>query len=178
MTQAFVGQLVHVGFAFAPKGYALCNGQLLPISQNTALFSLLGTFYGGDGKSNFALPDMRGRAPVKFGQGPGLTLYDIGEATGAEGATLDPTQIPAHAHTLVVSTDKGTTAAPAAGSMLGRAVALTQLPLVYIPSTPAPTLVNTAAKSIRVTGGLPPVIQPALTVSCCIALQGIFPARN
>ena len=178
MTAIFLGQFLYAGFAFAPKGYALCNGQPLPISQNTALFSLLGTTYGGNGTSIFALPDMRGRAPVKYGQGPGLSLYDIGESTGVEGATLSPSQIPAHTHTLVVSTDKGTTAAPAAGSMLGRAVALTEIPLVYIPSTPAPTSVNTAAQSIGVTGGKPPVIQPGLTINCCIALQGIFPARN
>ena len=98
MADPFVAEIRIFPFNFAPKGWALCDGQLLPISQNTALFSLLGTTYGGDGKSNFALPDLQGRAPMHPGQGPGLSLHDLGETGGAETVTLLESEIPAHTH--------------------------------------------------------------------------------
>src|ERR1700735_274106 len=98
MANPFVGEIRIFPFNFAPVGWALCQGQLLSISQNTALFSLLGTFYGGDGRTSFALPDLRGRVPVGQGQGPGLSSYDIGEMAGGEAVTLLATQIPPHSH--------------------------------------------------------------------------------
>src|SRR5580693_10634449 len=98
MADQFLGEIRAVGFNFAPFGWALCNGQVLPISQNTALFSLLGTTYGGDGKSNFALPNMQGSAPMQAGQGPGLSLRDLGETSGEQTVTLLQTEMPAHSH--------------------------------------------------------------------------------
>src|SRR5712671_1040981 len=101
----FVAEIRIFPFNFAPKGWAWCNGQLLPLSQNTALFSLLGTTYGGNGKSNFALPDLQGRAPMHPGQGPGLSLHDLGETGGSETVTLLESEIPSHGHTLTASGD-------------------------------------------------------------------------
>src|SRR5438270_6176269 len=99
MSSPFVAEIRMFGFTFAPTGWAQCNGQLLPISQNTALFSLVGTFYGGDGKSTFALPNFQGAAPIHQGQGPGLSLYDLGQSSGSDTVTLLTTEMPAHAHT-------------------------------------------------------------------------------
>src|SRR5438445_1680842 len=103
MSSPFVAEIRIFAFNFAPKGWAFCDGQLLPISQNTALFSLLGTTYGGDGKSNFALPDLQGCAPMHPGQGPGLSLHDLGETGGSETVTLVESEIPAHSHGLMAS---------------------------------------------------------------------------
>ena len=100
MADPFVAEIRIFPFNFAPRGWAWCDGQLLPLSQNTALFSLLGTTYGGDGKSNFALPDLQGRAPMHPGQGPGLSLHDLGETGGSETVTLLESEIPSHSHTL------------------------------------------------------------------------------
>ena len=105
MADPFVAEIRIFPFNFAPKGWAWCDGQLLPLSQNTALFSLLGTTYGGNGKSNFALPDLQGRAPMHPGQGPGLSLHDLGETGGSETVTLLESEIPAHAHILRASPD-------------------------------------------------------------------------
>src|SRR5687768_794951 len=104
MADPFVAEIRMFGFNFAPRGWAFCDGQLMPISQNTALFSLLGTTYGGDGKTTFALPDLRGSAPMFFGQGPGLSLHDIGESSGSETVTLIQSEIPAHSHSFMAST--------------------------------------------------------------------------
>src|SRR5690606_5341046 len=106
-------QIMMVGFNFAPKGWAFCDGRLLSIAQNTALFSLLGTTYGGDGQTTFALPDLRGRTAIGMGQGPGLSQRAQGEMSGTENVTLIQTQIPAHTHALMASTADGTTSAPA-----------------------------------------------------------------
>src|SRR6476469_336542 len=103
----FVAEIRIFPFNFAPKGWAFCNGQILPLSQNTALFSLLGTTYGGDGKSNFALPNMQGNAPMHPGQGPGLSLYDLGESGGSETVSLLESEIPAHSHGLMASNQPG-----------------------------------------------------------------------
>ena len=108
MSQPFVATVQMFPFNFAPKGWAFCAGQLLPISQNTALFSLLGTTYGGDGKSNFALPNMQGNSPLHPGQGPGLSLYDLGEETGVQTVTLLQSEIPSHNHSFSASTNPGT----------------------------------------------------------------------
>src|SRR6266568_4820274 len=112
MADPFVAEIRIFPFNFAPKGWAFCDGQLLPLSQNTALFSLLGTTYGGDGKSTFALPNMQGNTPMHPGQGPGLSLHDLGETGGSETVTLLQTEIPAHSHTLVVSLSDGISTKP------------------------------------------------------------------
>src|SRR3712207_2879428 len=123
MADPFVAEIRIFPFNFAPKGWAWCNGQLLPISQNTALFSLLGTTYGGDGKSNFALPDLQGRAPMHPGQGPGLSLHALGEMRGTETVTLLESEIPAHSHAMRGSLDDADLAVPAASRTLARASA-------------------------------------------------------
>src|SRR5216684_312137 len=110
MANPFVAEIRIFAGNFAPKGWALCNGQLMPISQNTALFSLLGTTYGGDGKSTFALPNLQGSAPLQPGQGPGLSLYDLGETGGEQSVTLLQTEMAAHSHSLTVTKTTGTTA--------------------------------------------------------------------
>src|SRR3954451_15487112 len=108
----FVAEIRIFPFSFAPKGWAFCDGQLLPISQNTALFSLLGTTYGGDGKSTFALPDMQGNAPIQSGQGQGLSLYDLGQQGGTDNVTLLVSEIPVHNHNMMASVPPGTVFAP------------------------------------------------------------------
>src|SRR5512140_216933 len=113
MSTPFIGEIVMFAGNFAPRSWALCNGQLLPIAQNTALFSILGTTYGGDGRTTFALPDLRGRVPVHPGQGPGLSNYVLGEMAGTENTTLLINNMPAHNHTLNAVSDAGDTAAPA-----------------------------------------------------------------
>src|SRR5689334_14661638 len=121
MADPFVAEIRIFPFNFAPTGWAFCNGQLLPISQNTALFSLLGTTYGGDGKSTFALPDLQGSAPMHPGQGPGLSLHDLGETGGSETVTLLESEIPAHNHTFSASSQPGEDATPS-GEALARSV--------------------------------------------------------
>src|ERR1700704_1029164 len=116
----FVAEIRIYPFNFAPKGWAFCDGQILPLSQNTALFSLLGTTYGGDGKSTFALPDMQGNVPMHPGQGPGLSLHDLGEIGGSETAALLETEMPAHTHTLLANAVIGDTNSPSAGVSLAR----------------------------------------------------------
>src|SRR5688572_1932091 len=120
MADPFVAEIRIFPFNFAPRGWAWCDGQLLPLSQNTALFSLLGTTYGGNGKSNFALPDLQGRAPMHPGQGPGLSLHDLGETGGSETVTLLESEIPAHTHTLRALSEPGDLADPT-GRVLARA---------------------------------------------------------
>lgn len=182
MTQSFLGQLMYVSFNFAPKGWAMANGQLLSIQQNTALFSLFGTFYGGNGVNNFALPDLRGRVPVHEGQGPGLSNYDIGEVTGTQTSTLLANNLPLHLHSMVASTTNGTTQEPGVGNaMLAKAVSNggTMLPDIYGPASGA-TLVQMAPASINTAGSSQPfsILKPYLTITCCVALVGIFPSRN
>src|ERR1700693_603290 len=118
MSEPFLSEIRMVSFNFAPKGWALCNGQLMPINQNQALFSLLGTTYGGDGRSTFGLPNLQGMTPMFYGQGPGLSLHDIGETGGVETVTLLSTEIPGHGHTVNATTSKGNTDQPN-GSLLG-----------------------------------------------------------
>src|SRR5436309_246850 len=121
MADPFVAEIRIFPFNFAPKGWAFCNGQLLPLSQNTALFSLLGTTYGGDGKSTFGLPNMQGNAPMHPGQGSGLSLHDLGETGGSETVTLLETEIPAHSHALVASASDGISTQPS-GQQLAQGV--------------------------------------------------------
>jgi microcystin-dependent protein len=177
MADPFVAEIRIFPFNFAPKGWAFCDGQLLPISQNTALFSLLGTTYGGDGKSTFALPDMQGNACMHPGQGQGLSLHDLGEMSGSETVTLLVSEIPAHAHGVgrALAAD-GNQITPVntvwAQSAAGRGQA------ALYKDNPATGKVN-QLQSLNFTGGGLPHnnMQPYLTLNYCIALQGVFPAR-
>jgi microcystin-dependent protein len=173
MADPFVAEIRIFPFNFAPRGWAWCNGQLLPISQNTALFSLLGTTYGGDGKSTFALPDLQGRAPMHPGQGPGLSLHDLGETGGSETVTLLESEIPSHAHTLRVSTDPANVQAPGSTVVLSRASGGNAY------STTVTGLQAMAGQALAPAGGDAPHnnLQPYLTFYFCIALQGVFPPR-
>jgi microcystin-dependent protein len=176
MADPFVAEIRIFPFNFAPKGWAWCDGQLMPLSQNTALFSLLGTTYGGNGKSNFALPDLQGRAPMHPGQGPGLSLHDLGETGGSETVTLLESEIPSHSHTRNASTaaaDEEGQKSPA-GAVPGGQQGSNQL---Y--GTLSSNLVQMAPESLAPAGGDQPHnnMQPYLTFYFCIALQGVFPPR-
>jgi microcystin-dependent protein len=167
-----VGEIRIFGFNFAPTGWALCQGQTMPISQNTALFSLLGTTYGGNGTSTFQLPDLRGRVPVSFGTGTGLSAYELGQAGGTESVTLTEDQMPAHNHTLQASDDPATNTKPA-GRVLGRARDRT------FADAPDGTTTMNPGSIASVGGGQPAsIVQPYLGLNFCIALFGIFPARS
>ena len=170
----FVAEIRIFGFNFPPKGWAYCNGQLLPLSQNTALFSLLGTFYGGDGKSTFALPNLQASVPLHAGQGQGLSLYDLGQEGGAATVTLLESEIPVHTHTVRASNFPGETQSPSPN----RVIARSQNGAVYNTTTNA-NLAQMAFESIAPDGGSLPHnnLQPYLTLNFCIALQGIFPQR-
>jgi microcystin-dependent protein len=171
----FVAEIRIFPFNFAPKGWAFCDGQILPLSQNTALFSLLGTTYGGDGKSNFALPDMQGNAPMHPGQGPGLSLHDLGETGGSETVTLLESEIPSHSHTMVAYTVAGNRLTPG-GNSLSRANGSTP----YLTNSPQPPTVNMSDNAVTPAGGDQPHnnMQPYLTLNFCIALQGVYPPRT
>ena len=168
MATPFLGQICIFGFTFAPRGWAFCNGQLLPISQNTALFSLLGTTYGGNGTTNFALPNLQSRVPLHFGQGAGLSPYVQGQLAGEENHTLIINEMPIHTHTARASSGDATDTSPvnnvlsAGGSYTGTANQ------------------NMAAGAVANAGGNLPHnnLPPYLALNFCIALQGIFPSRN
>jgi microcystin-dependent protein len=175
MSNPFVAEIRIFPFNFAPIGWAFCNGQLLSISQNTALFSLLGTTYGGDGKSNFALPNLQGRAPLQPGQGPGLSLYDLGEAGGEQQVTVLQSEMPSHQHFANCSNRDGAMPSPGGnvwGDVGGRNVK------VY--ATAAGSQVNMSGSCISFAGGNLPHnnMPPYLTLNYCIALQGVFPPRT
>ncbi|MDB6029940.1 MAG: phage tail protein [Verrucomicrobiales bacterium] len=175
MADPFVAEIRIFPFNFAPRGWAFCNGQLLPISQNTALFSLVGTYYGGDGKSNFALPNLQGSAPMHPGQGPGLSLHDLGETGGVENVTLLQSEMPAHAHSLVASNEIGEDRKPG-----NEAVARSTGGPLYGPLPVAPAaLTAMAPEAVPIAGGSLPHnnMMPYLTLNFCIALQGVFPPR-
>jgi microcystin-dependent protein len=176
MADPFVAEIRIFPFNFAPKGWAFCNGQLLPISQNTALFSLLGTTYGGDGKSTFALPNLEGQAPMHPGQGKGLSLRDLGEMSGAESITLLETELPSHTHTLKADTaDPADVQAPSAAVVFGRSAGGNAY------TAPAPAgLTPMAFQALGPAGGSLPHnnMQPYLTLNFCIAMQGVFPPRT
>jgi microcystin-dependent protein len=174
MADPFVAEIRIFPFNFAPKGWAWCDGQLLPLSQNTALFSLLGTTYGGDGKSNFALPDLQGRAAMHPNQGPGLSNHFLGEAAGSETVTLLQSEMPAHAHQLRGNSSVGDNPAPGGNSFARPAS--TQ---VY-QSTTNTNLVAMAPEALPPAGGDQPHnnLQPYLTLYFNIALQGVFPPRS
>lgn len=171
MSDQFVAEIRIFPFGFAPTGWAFCNGQIMPISQNTALFSLLGTTYGGDGKSTFALPDLQGMAPMQPGQGQGLSLRDLGETSGVERVTLLQTEMPAHNHNLVVSQGDALERQP------GNRLFATNIGTGrYHTTAPAATL---HFQALSPAGGdlTHNNMMPYLTLNFCIALQGIFPPR-
>jgi microcystin-dependent protein len=175
MADPFVAEIRIFPFNFAPKGWAFCDGQLLPLSQNTALFSLLGTTYGGDGKSNFALPNMQGNVPMHPGQGPGLSLHDLGETGGVETVTLLESELPAHQHRQMATVENGTQGTLTNGITLATSIA----GQLYQTTTNA-NLVNMNFQSLSFAGGSQPHnnMQPYLTLNFCIALQGVFPPRT
>jgi microcystin-dependent protein len=174
MADPFVAEIRIFPFNFAPKGWAFCDGQILPLSQNTALFSLLGTTYGGDGKSNFALPNMQGNAPMHPGQGPGLSLHDLGETGGSQTVSLLESEIPSHSHSLNAvggfngTNNDPTNEVPAKGDA------------GLLPYTPSGSSLMMALQAIAPAGGDQPHnnMQPYLALNFCIALQGVFPPRT
>ncbi len=172
MSDPFVAEIRIYPFNFAPRGWAFCNGQILPLSQNTALFSLLGTTYGGNGQSNFALPDLQGSVPMHPGQGPGLSLHDLGEVGGAATVTLLESEMPVHAHGVTVSQGDAISISPENNLFAtGIGGIAAYAPLAQAPLTPS-VLLPAAG------GGLPHNnMQPYLTLNFCIALQGVFPPR-
>jgi microcystin-dependent protein len=171
VSDPFLGEIRILPYNFPPQGWAFCNGQIMAIAQNTALFSLLGTTYGGNGQTTFALPDLRGRAPVSSGQGPGLAMYSLGETGGTEGVTLVQNQMPVHGHAVMANDG------PASADRPGGSVPARTATPAYA-AAPDGTSMNAAM--IGSAGGSQPVstLPPFLTLNFCIALQGIFPSRN
>lgn len=172
MSEPYLGMIIIVPYNFSPRGWAFCNGQILPIAQNTALFSLLGTTFGGNGQTTFALPDLRGRCPNSSGQGPGLSSYDLGQVGGTESTTITINQMPGHNHMVAPS---ASTNAPSASKPTNN------VPAQFdgydaLPGSP----VAMAATASSLTGGSQPtpLLSPYLTLNYCIALEGIFPSRN
>jgi microcystin-dependent protein len=176
VSSPFIAEIRIFPFGFAPTGWAQCDGQLLPISQNTALFSLIGTSFGGNGKSNFGLPNMQGSVPLQWGQGPGLTDRILGEAAGEPTVTLDYTEVPAHTHALQASAHNADLDNPAPTNALARSTPS------YIYKQPAGANAPTplANGNISTAGSSQPHnnLMPYLTLNFCIALQGVYPARS
>src|SRR5260370_40534289 len=171
---AFVAEIRIFPFNCAPKGWAFCDGQILPLSQNTALFSLLGTTYGGDGKSNFALPNMQGNAPMHPGQGPGLSLHDLGESSGSDTVTLLESEMPGHSHSVMTFVGQATSPNPAPNVGLARARGFNAY------STTTTGLNQMSDNTVAPAGGDQPHnnLMPYLTLNFCIALQGVYPPRT
>lgn len=178
MSNAYTGEIRIFGFSFAPRNWAFCDGQLIPISQNSALFSILGTVYGGNGTTTFALPNLKDRAAMDWGNGPGLTSRSIGEPLGSETVTLTQQEIPGHNHMLVtaaaISADDSTDT-PTSAAWLGQSLGSQ----MYTDNTAAPET-PFAPNAISNNGGSQPHnnMQPLLTMNFCICQYGIFPSRN
>jgi microcystin-dependent protein len=174
MADPFVAEIRIFPFNFPPQGWAWCDGQLLPISQNTALFSLLGTTYGGNGKTNFALPNLQGSVPMQPGQGPGLSMHDLGETGGSDTVTLLESEIPVHAHTIRASAEPANAQIPNAQLTLARSAGGSAY------NTTATGLVSMSPQALAPAGGNQGHnnLQPYLTMYFCIALQGVFPPRS
>jgi len=174
MSDPFIAEIKMFGGNFAIRGFAMCSGQILSIAQNTALFSILGTTYGGNGQTTFALPDLRGRVPIHFGQGPGLANVSLGEVAGQSTVTLLTTQIPAHTHSLGCTDATADSASPSSNVPASDAAGVTG---AYSSAPPSATM-NPAA--IAPAGGSQPHnnMQPYLGINFIIALEGIFPSRN
>lgn len=166
MAEPFLSEIRIMSFVFPPKGWALCNGQLLPINQNQALFSLLGTTFGGDGRVNFALPDLRGRVPIHVGN-----FHTLGERGGEQAHTLNIAELPTHTHVMNASTSSGDTPLPS-GNVLADSPSQLYGPPLNLVSLPAGTVTNIGGSQAHLN------MQPFLTLSFCIALQGIFPSAT
>ena len=166
MAEPFLAEIRLMSFVFAPKGWALCNGQLLPINQNQALFSLLGTTFGGDGRVNFALPDLRGRVPIHVGSG-----HTLGERAGEQAHTLSIAEIPTHTHVLQATTLDGDTPLPS-GNVLANSPSQLYAAASGLTALGAGSITNVGGSQAHLN------MQPFLTLSFCIALQGIFPSPN
>ena len=177
----FIGEIRVFPYNFAPRGWALCNGQLMPISNNTALFSIIGTIYGGDGRATFALPDLMGRVVPGVGRGPGLSLWDPGQIGGENQVTLLETEMPAHSHMLTALNTSGTSGAPDEDSFLakdvrggGGAVNYMSSDAALVPDTMMSPMVVTPSGGSQAHENR----QPYLALNFCIAVDGIFPPRN
>ncbi len=179
MSEPFIGEIRMAGFNFAPQpGWALCDGKLLSINENPALFALLGTTYGGDGQNTFGLPDLRSRVPVNEGNGPGLSPYVMGELSGFESMTLSNITLPSHSHALNVSSADGTLPTPV-GNFLAKPIDTnTSADMQNFASAPNSIMNPTAISGIPNSGQAHPNLQPYLCVNFIIALYGIFPSRN
>jgi len=176
MANPFLAEIRIFPFNFAPKGWAFCDGQVLPISQNTALFSLLGTTYGGDGRSTFALPDLQGSVPLHPGQGPGLNQYFLGESGGVQTVTLLQSELPLHSHFVNADTGSASSGSPAGGIFKAGIRPGNPSGAVWLYNKgPA----DTPIQGVGIAGGNQPHnnMMPYLTLNFCIALQGVFPAR-
>lgn len=176
----FIGEIKMVGFNFAPNGWALCNGQLLAIAQNQALFSLLGTTFGGDGVRTFGLPNLQSRVPIHQGQGQGLSPYSMGQVGGAENVTLLQNQMPMHNHLVGVNNTLGTASDPTNAILAKPYTGEVRNPTAVPAYSSASATGNLSANAVSQTGGNQPHanIQPYLCVNFIIALQGIFPSRS
>lgn len=170
MSEPFIAEIRIFAGNFAPRSWAFCDGQLLPVSQNTALFSLIGTTYGGDGRSTTALPDLQGRLPMHPGRGPGLTSRRLGQRGGVEMVTLSEAQMPNHTHTMMANTERGELSTPGSDRSLGRNT-------IY---GPASSTVSMADQALPSSGGSQPHnnLQPFLAMNFIIALQGLYPSRS
>jgi microcystin-dependent protein len=175
MSDQFVAEIRIFPFNFAPLGWASCDGQLLPIAQNTALFSLVGTFYGGDGESTFGLPNLQGAAPMFNGQGPGLSLHELGETGGSATITLLQSELPSHTHPMNAYVGRGTNEKTATSQLV---LGDSQGNFVY-DATLNPQLAAMAPQAVGAVGGGQPHnnLMPYLTLNFCIALTGIYPSR-
>ena len=173
--EPFIGEIRMFAGNFAPRSWAFCDGQLLAVSQNDALFSLLGTIYGGDGRTTFGLPDLRGRVPIHMGQGPGLPSYPIGRKSGQEQVTLTTAQLPAHSHSYGAATGGGT-----ANSPIGSLPAGSGSTPLYQPSASTGSLQAMSNLSLQNTGGSQPHanIMPFLCIHFIVALFGVYPSRS
>jgi microcystin-dependent protein len=177
MSEPFIGQIMMFAGNFAPKGWAFCDGSILSIAQNTALFSILGTTYGGNGQTTFALPDLRGRVPIQPGQGPGLSPHTLGEMSGVENVTLLITNMPAHNHTLAASGAQGDSPTPEGAVPAITVDPNSQQPLNSYSASPNTTMAPT---SVGLSGGSQPHtnMQPYTCINFIIALEGIYPSRS
>ncbi len=179
MSDPFIAEIRMFPFSFAPKGWALCSGQLLPINQNTALFSLVGTSFGGNGSSTFGLPNLQGAVPVGTGQGPGLSAYSLGQAGGSASVTLQAMQTPPHSHSLTADAEVSTSPSPQNAIFMEGHFTGAGTGKVAAYNTAAPdTAMNPAAISSTGGGGPHNNMMPYLAVNFCIALSGIFPPRS
>jgi microcystin-dependent protein len=181
MATPYLSQIMMFGGNFAPRGWALCNGQLLSIQQNTALFSLIGTFYGGNGIQNFALPNLQSCLPVGFGQGPGLSNYVIGQTGGSPNVTLTQQQVPTHTHGFMCSPNASATNSPSvAGNVPGTPPASGANLYATPPGSPPLQPQALGANAVSPAGNSQghSNLMPSLCITFCIALQGVFPTRN